>query len=306
MTSAGPIGGSVASSTRRSRAAWMIAAFMLAAPVSALRPSRYMSPMARLEEAIRMSQFDLTGRRALITGSGQGIGFALAEALANAGASVLLNGRDGAKLDRAAGALRATGARVDTIAFDVTDSDAVAAGVAHIEAELGPIDILVNNAGIQRRAPLQDFPHDTWHELMGTNLDSVFYVAQAVARHMIPRGRGKIVNVCSVQSELGRPGIAPYAASKGAVKMLTKGMCADWAKFGLQVNGLGPGYFKTELTKALVEDPQFTAWLCSRTPAGRWGRVEELGGAMVFLASSASDFVNGQVIYVDGGMTSVV
>ncbi len=253
-----------------------------------------------------MSLFDLTGRRAFVTGSGQGIGLALAHALAEAGASVVLNGRDAAKLDRAADALRAAGHHADTMAFDVTDGDAVAAAVTHIEAELGPIDILVNNAGIQRRAPLQDFAHATWHELMRTNLDSVFYVAQAVARHMIPRGHGKIINVCSVQSELGRPGIAPYAASKGAVKMLTKGMCADWAKFGLQVNGLGPGYFETELTKALVDDPQFTAWLCNRTPAGRWGRVEELGGAMVFLASPASDFVNGQVIYVDGGMTSVV
>ena len=253
-----------------------------------------------------MSQFDLTGRRAFVTGSGQGIGLALAHALAGAGASVVLNGRDAAKLGRAADALRAAGAHADTMAFDVTDAGAVAAGVARIEAELGPIDILVNNAGIQRRAPLQDFPHETWHELMRTNLDSVFYVAQAVARHMIPRGRGKIINVCSVQSELGRPGIAPYAASKGAVKMLTKGMCADWAKFGLQVNGLGPGYFATELTQPLVDDAQFSAWLCGRTPAGRWGRVEELGGAMVFLASAASDFVNGQVIYVDGGMTSVV
>jgi gluconate 5-dehydrogenase len=253
-----------------------------------------------------MSQFDLTGRRALVTGSGQGIGLALARALAEAGAAVVLNGRDVPKLDRAAEALRAAGASADIMAFDVTDAAAVADGVARIEAELGPIDILVNNAGIQRRAPLQDFPHETWHELMRTNLDSVFYVAQAVAQRMIPRGRGKIVNVCSVQSELGRPGIAPYAASKGAVKMLTKGMCADWARFGLQVNGLGPGYFETELTRTLVEDAEFSAWLRNRTPAGRWGQVEELGGAMVFLASPASDFVNGQVIYVDGGMTSVV
>ena len=262
--------------------------------------------MTAAEETIKMSQFDLTGRRGLITGSGQGIGLALARALAEAGAAVVLNGRNAAKLDRAAIALRETGAEVEIMAFDVTDGPAVAAGVARIEAELGPVDILVNNAGIQRRAPLQDFPHETWHELMRTNLDSVFYVAQAVARHMIPRGHGKIINVCSVQSELGRPGIAPYAASKGAVKMLTKGMCADWAKFGLQVNGLGPGYFATELTQSLVDDAQFTAWLCGRTPAGRWGRVEELGGATVFLASGASDFVNGQVIYVDGGMTSVV
>ncbi len=250
--------------------------------------------------------FDLKGRRALVTGSGQGIGLALAGALAGAGAAVVLNGRDAAKLDRAAAMLRATGAEASIAPFDVADSAAVAAGIARIEAGIGPIDILVNNAGIQRRAPLEDFPEATWRELMRTNLDSVFFVAQAVARHMIPRGRGKIVNVCSVQSELGRPGIAPYAASKGAVKMLTKGMCADWARHGLQVNGLGPGYFDTELTAALVADPEFSAWLCKRTPAGRWGRVEELGGAMVFLASGASDFVNGQVIYVDGGLTSVV
>ena len=250
--------------------------------------------------------FDLSGRRALVTGSGQGIGLALASALAGAGAAVVLNGRDEAKLDRAAVALRASGASVDVVAFDVTDIAAVAAGVARIEDGIGPLDILVNNAGIQRRMPLEDFPEATWRELMHINLDSVFYVAQAVARRMIPRGRGKVVNVCSVQSELGRPGIAPYSASKGAVKMLTKGMCADWARYGLQVNGLGPGYFATELTASLVADPEFSAWLCKRTPAGRWGRVEELGGAMVFLASGASDFVNGQVIYVDGGLTSVV
>ena len=253
-----------------------------------------------------MSAFDLTGRRALVTGSSQGIGLALAQALLGAGAAVVLNGRDAAKLARAAQALRDGGGMVEVAAFDVTNAAAVGAGVGRIEAELGPIDILVNNAGVQRRAPLQDFAVEVWHELMRANLDSVFFVAQAVARHMIPRGRGKIVNVCSVQSELGRPGIAPYAASKGAVKMLTKGMCADWAKFGLQVNGLGPGYFQTELTQTLVDDPVFSAWLCNRTPAGRWGRVEELGGAVVFLASPASDFVNGQVIYVDGGLTSVV
>ena len=253
-----------------------------------------------------MPSFSLEGRRAVITGSGQGIGLALARALAEAGAAVVLNGRGAARLEAAAAALRAEGATVDVAAFDVTDAAAVTEGVARIEAELGSIDILVNNAGIQRRAPLQDFEHATWHELMRSNLDSVFYVGQAVAQRMIPRGRGKIINVCSVQSELGRPGIAPYAASKGAVKMLTKGMCADWAKFGLQVNGLGPGYFQTELTQALVDDPVFSAWLCGRTPAGRWGRVEELGGAAVFLASAASDFVNGQVLYVDGGMTSVV
>ena len=253
-----------------------------------------------------MSPFDLTGRIALVTGSSQGIGHALAKALGHAGAAVVLNGRDGAKLEAAAGELRNAGLHVDTAAFDVTDQHAVAEGIARIEREVGPIEILVNNAGIQRRMALQDFLPETWAEVMHVNLDSVFYVAQAVARAMIPRGHGKIINICSVQSELGRPSIAPYAASKGAVKMLTKGMCADWAGYGLQVNGLGPGYFETELTRSLVENKEFSAWLCKRTPAGRWGKVDELGGAVVFLAAPASDFVNGQILYVDGGLTSVV
>jgi gluconate 5-dehydrogenase len=253
-----------------------------------------------------MELFNLAGRRALVTGSGQGIGFALAQALGQAGAIVVLNGRDTAKLDRAAGTLREAGITVEMAAFDVTDQPAAAVGVARIEAECGPIDVLVNNAGIQRRGPLEDFAAETWRELMMTNLDSVFFVAQAVARGMIARRQGKIINICSVQSELGRPSIAPYAASKGAVKMLTKGMCADWAKHGLQVNGIGPGYFATPMNKALVDDPAFSDWLCKRTPAGRWGNVEELGGAVIFLASAASSFVNGQILYVDGGMTSVV
>ena len=253
-----------------------------------------------------MNPFDLTGRRALVTGSGQGIGFALARALAEAGAIVVLNGRDAAKLHAAAGMLRAAGLAVEVAPFDVTDYVAAGAAVDRIERESGAVDILVNNAGIQRRAPLEDFAPDTWRELMRTNLDSVFYVAQAAARHMIRRGRGKIINIGSVQSELGRATIAPYAASKGAVKLLTRGMCADWAKHGIQVNGIGPGYFATPMNQALVDDPAFSEWLCGRTPAGRWGRVEELGGAAVFLASDASSFVNGQMLYVDGGMTSVV
>ena len=253
-----------------------------------------------------LPSFDLRGRRALVTGSGQGIGLALARALAQAGATAVLNGRDTAKLETAAAELRGAGFAVELAPFDVTDYAAVGAAVDRIEREAGPIDILVNNAGIQRRAPLQDFKPEIWRELMQTNLDSVFYVAQAVARHMIARGRGRIINIGSVQSELGRATIAPYTASKGAVKMLTRGMCADWAKHGLQVNGIGPGYFATPLNQALVDDPAFSDWLCKRTPAGRWGRVEELGGAAVFLASDASSFVNGQMLYVDGGMTSVV
>ena len=216
-----------------------------------------------------LKQFDLSGRLALVTGSSAGIGLALAQGLAGAGAAVVLNGRRADKLDEAAAALRAQGATVHAMPFDVGDAAAVAAAVARIEAEIGEVDILINNAGMQRRAPLQDFAQEDWRELMRTNLDSVFIVGQAVARHMIPRGRGKIVNICSVQSELGRPGIAPYTASKGAVKMLTKGMAIDWGPYGLQVNGLGPGYFKTELNQALVDNPEFSAWLIGRTPSRR-------------------------------------
>jgi gluconate 5-dehydrogenase len=188
--------------------------------------------------------------------------------------------------------------------FDVTDRAAVVTEVQRIEENVGPIDILINNAGMQRRGPLEDYPEETWDLLMRTNLDSVFFVGQAVAKKMIPRKRGKIINICSVQSELGRPNIAPYAASKGAVKMLTKGMAIDWGKHGIQVNGLGPGYFKTELNRALVDDPAFSSWLAGRTPSGRWGDVGELVGAAIFLASSSSSFVNGHILYVDGGITS--
>ncbi|MBC7604955.1 MAG: SDR family NAD(P)-dependent oxidoreductase, partial [Ramlibacter sp.] len=201
-----------------------------------------------------LKQFDLTGRTALITGSSAGIGLALAMGLASAGARIVLNGRDTGKLDRAADHVRAAGAHVVTSCFDVTNGQAVNAAVAAIEADHGPIDILINNAGMQRRAPLHEFEEAHWHELMKTNLDSVFLVGKAVALHMIARGHGKIINICSVQSELGRPGIAPYMASKGAVKMLTKGMAIDWGPKGLQVNGIGPGYFRTELNQALVDN----------------------------------------------------
>jgi gluconate 5-dehydrogenase len=250
--------------------------------------------------------FRLDARLALVTGSSSGIGLALARGLGQSGASVVLNGRNAAKLEAAATALRAEGLSVHTRAFDVTQGAEVQAAVAAIEHELGPIEILVNNAGMQRRAPLHEFAEADWHELMRTNVDSVFLVGQAVARQMIPRGRGRIINICSVQSELGRPGIAPYTASKGAVKMLTKGMAIDWGPHGLNVNGLGPGYFKTELTEKLVADEQFTGWLVGRTPSRRWGDVEELAGAAVFLASDASRFVNGHILYVDGGVTATL
>ena len=250
--------------------------------------------------------FDLSGRLALVTGSSQGIGLALAQGLGVAGARLVLNGRDPERLEAAVDGLRRLGIEAQGRPFDVSDPDAVQAGVARIEAEIGPIEVLVNNAAIQRRAPLEDFAVASWAELMRANLDSVFLVGQAVARCMIPRGRGKIINVCSLQSEAGRYSIAPYAASKGAVKMLTKGMCVDWARHGLQVNGIGPGYFETRLNQALMENAEFDAWLRQRTPAGRWGRVEELQGAAIFLASAASDFVNGQIIYVDGGVLAAL
>lgn len=247
--------------------------------------------------------FDLTGRRALVTGSGQGIGFELARGLAQAGAEIILNDIDPTRLAAAAERL---GAAVHTLPFDVTAPDAVRAAVDGFEAEIGAIDILVNNAGMQARAPLEEFPIERFDAMMRLNLNGVFYCGQAVARHMIPRKAGKIVNICSVQTALARPSIAPYTASKGGVANLTKGMATDWARHGLQVNGLAPGYFKTELTAALVADEPFTAWLSARTPAGRWGEVHELIGACVFLCSPASSFVNGHILYVDGGITSSV
>jgi gluconate 5-dehydrogenase len=250
--------------------------------------------------------FRLDGRIALVTGSSAGIGLALARGLGQAGATVVLNGRSAATCEAAAATLRSEGLQVRTQVFDVTESAQVVKAIDAIESGVGPIDILINNAGIQRRAPFADFALADWHELMRTNLDSVYHVGQAVARKMIPRKRGRIINICSVQSELGRPGIAPYTASKGAVKMLTKGMAIDLGPHGINVNGLGPGYFKTELNAKLVADETFSSWLINRTPSRRWGDVEDLAGAAVFLASDASKFVNGHILYVDGGVTATL
>jgi gluconate 5-dehydrogenase len=246
-----------------------------------------------------MNRFDLTGRTALVTGSSQGIGLALAKGLAEAGAHVVLNGRDVAKL--AAAAAEVPGAQ--TLAVDVTDHDAVRAAIDGFEQEHGAIDIVVNNAGVQHRSPLEDFPADAFERLLRTNISSVFNVAQACARHMIGRGRGKIVNVASVNALLARYSIAPYTATKGAVANLTKGMATDWARHGLNCNAIAPGYMRTPLNEALSSDPAFNEWLEKRTPAGRWGDPDELVGACVFLASDASSFVNGHVLYVDGGLT---
>ncbi|OZC87687.1 gluconate 5-dehydrogenase [Rhodococcus sp. 05-340-1] len=251
--------------------------------------------------------FDISGRVALVTGSSRGIGRALATGLAEAGALVVLNGRDPEALERArADIADRTGADVRAYAFNVIDSAAVTDAAQRVEREVGPVHIVVNNTGVQHRAPLLEFSDNDFHRVIDTNLTSAFLVGREFARAMVLRGAGKIVNICSVQSELGRAGIAPYAASKGALKMLTRGMCADWAKYGLTVNALAPGYFDTELTSALVNDPTFTEWLEGRTPAQRWGKPEELVGTLLFLVSPASDFVNGQIVYVDGGMTAVV
>lgn len=246
--------------------------------------------------------FDLSGRNALVTGATTGIGLALARGLGAAGAQVVVNGRDKERVERTVAALLSEGLAAHGAVFDVTVRSEIEDEVARVESGIGPIDILINNAGIQRRGPLLDMDPAVWDEVIRTNLSAVFLVGQAVARRMVPRRRGKIVNIASLASEVARKTIAPYVAAKGGVKQLTRAMCVEWAGSNIQVNAIGPGYFATPLNKVLQDDPAFDAWVRERTPAGRWGTPEELVGAAVFLASPASDFVNGQVIYVDGGL----
>lgn len=253
-----------------------------------------------------LSLFRLAGKRALVTGSSRGIGFGIAGALAGAGADVILNGRDTAALGEASDRLAQSGVRVRALAFDVTSEESIADAIEFAEAEIGPIDILVNNAGMQHRAPLEEFPSDKFDQIMATNVTSVFAVSKAVVPAMIQRGSGKIINICSIMSALARPSIAPYAASKAAVANLTRGMAVDWAKHGLNVNGIAPGYIRTELNEALLKNVEFNAWVEKRTPMGRWADPAELGGAAIFLASEASSFVNGHILYVDGGFTATV
>lgn len=248
--------------------------------------------------------FDLSGQTALVTGSSQGIGEALAHGLASAGAAIVLNGRDTEKLEAAAARLRGAGATAHMLAFDVTDAKAAASAIDGFESSTGPIDILVNNAGMQHRTPLEDFDPEMFERLLKTNISSVFIAGQACARHMIGRGKGKIINIASVQTALARPGIAPYTATKGAVANLTKGMATDWGPHGLQCNAIAPGYFDTPLNAALVADPDFTTWLEKRTPARRWGQLPELVGACIFLASGSASFVNGHTLFVDGGISA--
>jgi len=248
--------------------------------------------------------FSLKGRVALVTGSTSGIGLALARGLAGAGATVVLNSHVAEELSHVRKLFKSDGLEARDALFDVTDTAAVSDQIARIEKDVGPIDVLVNNAGIQRRTPLEDFAAQDWDDLVRVNIDGVFYVARAVARHMMPRRCGSIINICSINSELARPAIAPYTATKGAVKMLTKGMAVDWGRHGIRVNGIGPGYFETPLTRHLVADEAFTSWVKARVPLGRWGRVDDLVGAAVFLASDAASFVTGHVLYVGGGVTA--
>jgi gluconate 5-dehydrogenase len=251
--------------------------------------------------------FDLSGRTALVTGSSRGLGYAIASGLAAAGARVVLNGVDAARLKAAAAALREQGHEVFESAFDVANEAAVNAAFARLDHEGIEIDILVNNAGIQLRKPIVDLSLAEWQRVIDTNLTSAFLVGREAARRMIKRGRGgKVINIGSLLSEVARATIAPYTAAKGGIKLLTKSMAAEWAEHGIQANAIGPGYMATELNQALMDNPAFDAWVKQRTPARRWGRPDELIGTAVYLASHASDFVNGQIVYVDGGILAVL
>jgi gluconate 5-dehydrogenase len=251
--------------------------------------------------ANNMNLFDLTGKTALVTGSSRGLGKVLACGLGRAGAQIVLNSRHADALDKVKEELATEGIAAHACPFDVTDEAQVEEAVTGVEAQVGPIDILVNNAGVNLRGAFEELPAERWRRLMDVNLNGVFYVTRAVGRSMVKRGHGKIINICSLMSEAGRPTTAPYAASKGALKMLTKALAVEWGPHNIQVNGIGPGYFLTEMTRHMSEDPHWDEWVKSSSPAGRWGDPEELVGPAVFLASDASSFVNGQIIYVDGG-----
>ncbi|MBO0128912.1 SDR family oxidoreductase [Agrobacterium sp. OT33] len=253
-----------------------------------------------------VSLFDLSGKTALVTGSSRGLGRAFAEGLANAGARVILNGVDAKRLEEAATAMRSAGRDVLTAAFDVTDEAAVIAAFERLDRDGIRVDILVNNAGIQFRKPMLELETADWRRVIDTNLTSAFLVGREAARRMAERGSGKIINIGSLTSELARATVAPYTVAKGGIKMLTKAMAAEWAEKGIQANAIGPGYMITDMNEALLTNPEFDAWVKARTPARRWGRPEELAGTVIYFASAASDYVNGQIVYADGGMISVL
>jgi gluconate 5-dehydrogenase len=250
--------------------------------------------------------FNLAGRTALVTGSSRGLGRAIATGLAEAGAAVVLNGADARRLASATSELRAAGHTVHESRFDVTNEAEILTAFANLDAQGVAIDILVNNAGIQHRCPMVELDTADWRRVIETNLTSAFVIGREAAKRMIPRGHGKIINIGSLTSDAARATVAPYTVAKGGIKMLTRAMTAEWAAQGIQANAIGPGYMLTEMNQALVDDPSFNAWVIGRTPARRWGKPEELIGTAVFLASAASDYVNGQLIYVDGGMIAVL
>ena len=248
--------------------------------------------------------FDLSGRLALVTGGGSGLGFAIARGLAAAGARVVINGRTRAKLDAAAADLVAGGAQATVSAFDVADEAAVGVAMADIERVCGPVDILVNNAAVNIRKPFDEYTLAEWRTLQDANFDGPFLVTRAVVPGMKARRRGKIINICSLASDIGRPNIVAYAASKGGLKMMTRALAVELAPHDVQVNGIAPGFFKTEMNAALIGNAEFSAWVARRTPAGRWGSPPEIAGAAVFLASPAADYVTGHLLYVDGGFSA--
>jgi len=250
--------------------------------------------------------FSLAGRTALVTGSSRGLGRAMAEGLARAGAKVIINGTNAARVDEAVAAMNGQGLAAQGAVFDITDEAAITSAFATFDASGIAIDILVNNAGIQLRKPMVELTTAEWHKVIDTNLTSAFVVGREAAKRMIPRGHGKVINIGSLTSALARATVAPYTVAKGGIKMLTQAMAAEWAASGIQANAIGPGYMITDMNQALIDNPAFDAWVKGRSPSKRWGRPDELVGTAVFLASSASDYVNGQIIYVDGGIMAVL
>ena len=252
--------------------------------------------------------FDLTGKIALVTGATHGLGMAMAKGLGNAGAKIIVNGNSSQeKLDNAVAEYKKEGIEAFGSLFDVTNEAAVIEAVAKIEAEVGPINILVNNAGIIKRTPIVDMEVSDFKAVIDVDLVGPFIVSKSIVKGMIERGGGKIINICSMMSELGRDTVSAYAAAKGGLKMLTQSMATEWAKFNIQTNGIGPGYFATSQTAPIrVDGHPFNAFIIKRTPAARWGNPEDLQGAAIFLSSKASDFVNGHVVYVDGGILATI
>jgi gluconate 5-dehydrogenase len=252
--------------------------------------------------------FDLSGKRALITGATHGLGMAMANGLGSAGATLIINGHSSQeKIDAAVKEYKKNGYKAHGYRFNVTDENEAGAAVEKIEKEVGPIDILVNNAGIIKRIPLLEMALKDWQEVINTDLTGVFVMTKPVAKRMVERRAGKIINVCSMMSELGRNSVGAYAAAKGGLKMLTKNMATEWAKYNVQVNGIGPGYFATSQTAPIrVDGHPFNEFILNRTPAARWGDPDDLQGATIFLAGKGSDFVTGQIVYVDGGILATI